>query len=246
MYHQHHGYTDGEFLVLCFMAAGFHCQITAETSTNTGNSQERGFRDSPEIVLCIVFINKHKHKGKRIYYYQVEYDNIHKSSFPEVVTMKKLCFLLVCVLLLAGCQAAPTFETMEDVYAPQPQSTPRQVALDLPEDVQTIVGDSGKLYLCDGYDITVETFVSGDLNSTVQLLTGFAPDALTMMETAVSDARRYECVWTAAGENGDTVGRAVVLDDGQYHYCVTVMSNADTAGDLTGVWQELLNSVHLK
>lgn len=159
--------------------------------------------------------------------------------------MKKLCFLLVFVLLLAGCQAAPTFETMEDVYAPQPQSTPRQVALDMPENVQTIVGDSGKLYLCEGYDITVETFASGDLNSTVQLLTGFAPDALTMLQTAASGVRRYECVWTAAGENGDTVGRAVVLDDGQYHYCVTVMSDADTAGEQAGAWQELLSSVKL-
>lgn len=159
--------------------------------------------------------------------------------------MKKVCFLLIFVLFLTGCQAAPTFEGVEDVYSPQPPNAPRRIALDLPEDVQTVAGDSGKLYLCDGYDVTVETFASGDLSNTVQLLTGFAPDALTMLQTAVSDARRYECVWTAAGENGDTVGRAVVLDDGQYHYCVTVMGNADTAGELADVWQELLNSVKL-
>jgi hypothetical protein len=159
--------------------------------------------------------------------------------------MKKLCFLLIFVLLLAGCQAAPTFETLDDVYAPQPQNAPRRIELDLPKEAQIIAGDSGKLYLCNGYDVTVETLSAGDLNSTVQLLTGFAPDALTMLQTATSDARRYECVWTAAGENGDTVGRAVVLDDGQYHYCVTVMSQADTAGELADVWQELLGSVRL-
>lgn len=159
--------------------------------------------------------------------------------------MKKLCFLLAFVLLLAGCQAAPTFEGVEDVYAPQPQSVPRQVSVALPKDVQTIASDSGKLYLCDGYDVTVETFASGDLGGTVQQLTGFAPDALTMLQTAASDVDRYECVWTATGENGDTVGRAVVLDDGQYHYCVTVMSNADTAGEQAGAWQELLSSVKL-
>jgi len=159
--------------------------------------------------------------------------------------MKKICLLIVFVFMLAGCQAAPTFETVEDVYAPQAQSAPRRVALELPADVQTIAGDSGKLYLCDGYDITVETFLSGDLNSTVQQLTGFAPATLTMLQTATSDARRYECVWTAAGESGDTVGRAVVLDDGQYHYCVTVMAQAAAAGELSGDWQKLLNSVHL-
>ena len=159
--------------------------------------------------------------------------------------MKKLCILLVFVLLLAGCQAAPTFETVDDVYAPQPQSAPREIALALPEDVQTIAGSSGKLYLCDGFDVTVETVAAGDLNKTLQMLTGFAPDALTMLQTAVSGMQRYECAWTAAGENGDTVGRAVVLDDGRYHYCVTVMGQADMAGELSADWQELLNSVYL-
>ncbi len=159
--------------------------------------------------------------------------------------MKKICFLFIFVLLLSGCKAAPTFETMDDVYASQLPNAPRQVALELPKDVQTIVGSSGKLYLCDGYDVTVETFSSGDLSSTIQQVTGFAPDALTMLQTAVSGVDRYECVWTAAGENGDIVGRAVVLDDGQYHYCVTVMGSADTAGELSADWQELLNSVKL-
>ena len=159
--------------------------------------------------------------------------------------MKKLCFLFAFVLMLTGCQAAPTFETTDDVYGPQPQSAPRQVGLELPEGVQTIASDHGKLYLCDGYDVTVQTHISGDLNSTLQQLTGFASDALTMLQTASSGVRRYECVWTAAGENGDTVGRAVVLDDGQYHYCVTVMANADAAGKLAPSWQELLNSIKL-
>jgi len=159
--------------------------------------------------------------------------------------MKKVCFLLIFVLLLTGCQAAQTFETVQDVYAPQTQNAPREVMLELPEHVQTIAGEGGKLYLCDGFDVTVETLASGNLSSTVQQLTGFAPDALTMLQTAVSDVDRYECVWTSAGENGDAVGRAVILDDGQYHYCVTVMSQADMAGELSEIWQELLNSVCL-
>lgn len=160
--------------------------------------------------------------------------------------MKKVCFLLIFVLLLAGCQSVQTFETVQDVYAPEAQNAPRKIALELPEGAQTVAGENGMLYLCEHFDVTVETFSSGDLSRTVQVLTGFAPDALTMMQTAVSDVLRYECVWTAAGENGDTVGRAVILDDGQYHYCVTVMSQADIVGTLAEVWQELLSSVRLK
>ena len=160
--------------------------------------------------------------------------------------MKKVCFLLIFVLLLAGCQSVQTFETIQDVYAPQAQAAPRKIALDLPDGAQTIAGDNGCLYLCENFDVTVETFASGDLALTVQTLTGFAPDALTMLQTSATNLHRYECAWTAAGENGDTVGRAVVLDDGQYHYCVTVMSQAEIAGTLLDVWQELLSSVRLK
>ncbi len=159
--------------------------------------------------------------------------------------MKKVCFLLVFLLCLTGCKAAQTFETVDDVYAPQPQSAPRQIDVTLPQDVLTIAGDSGNLYLCDGFEVTVETYSSGDLTQTVHALTGFAPDALTMLQTSVADVHRYECVWTTAGENGDAVGRAVVLDDGQYHYCVTVMCPADTAGELTEELQTVLSSVHL-
>ena len=157
--------------------------------------------------------------------------------------MKKVCFLLIFVLLLSGCQAVDTFETVRDVY--QVQSAPGNISLAVPATAQTVANDNGILYLCDGYEITVETMSSGNLTQTVQMLTGFAPDALTVMQTAVSGVNRYECVWSAAGESGDMVGRAVILDDGQYHYCVTVMSQAETAGELSSVWQELLSSVEL-
>lgn len=159
--------------------------------------------------------------------------------------MKKICFVLIIVLLLSGCQAAQTFEGVQDVYGPQQQAAPRKIELDLPKNAQTVAGSSGDLYLCDGYDVTVETFPSGDLPYTIQTLTGFAPNALTMLQTSASGVDRYECVWTAAGENGETVGRAVILDDGQYHYCVTVMAQAEGIGKLADAWQELLGSVHL-
>lgn len=160
--------------------------------------------------------------------------------------MKRICILLIFALCLCGCQAAQTFETVADVYAPQEPAEPRQMALTVPEDARVIGSESGRLYLCDGYEITLETMSAGDLNSTVRSLTGFPSDALTILETATAEIDRYECVWSAAGEGGDVVGRAVVLDDGEYHYCLTVTAPASSAGKLQQTWQLLLDSFSLE
>lgn len=161
--------------------------------------------------------------------------------------MKKICLLLMCVLCLSGCAAVETFETVADVYGEQGMLQPRQVLLEIPEDAaaQAIKSDDGTLYLCDGYEVTLQTMTAGDLNRTMRSLTGFDSDTLTMIETGLTDAARYECVWTAAGEGGDMVGRAVILDDGAYHYCVTVMASAEKAGALRETWQSLLDSFAL-
>lgn len=158
--------------------------------------------------------------------------------------MKKIGLLLVIMLCLGGCKAEETFETLSDVYGEQALAAKKEVVLTIPEDAaaQVIQSDSGTLYLCDGYEIAVQTMSAGDLNRTMQSLTGFEADALTVMETEQDEITRYECVWTAAGEGGDMVGRATVLDDGAYHYCVTVMAGAQEAGQLQQTWQTLLSS----
>lgn len=143
--------------------------------------------------------------------------------------MKKLCILLLCFLLLTGCTAAQTFETVDDVYAEQDLPEPKKVLLAAPKDADAVGGERRVLYLCDGYEITVETLQGGDINETLRQLTGFESDDLTVMETAQLGQNRYECVWTAAGEGGDMLGRAAVLDDGCYHYCVTVTGSAENS-----------------
>ena len=50
---------------------------------------------------------------------------------------------------------------------------------------------------------------------------------------------RYDCAWTAAGETGSRIGRATILDDGNYHYTMTVMADSADAGTLQETWQEL-------
>jgi hypothetical protein len=162
--------------------------------------------------------------------------------------MKRLWIIGVLMMMLCGCASVEDFETMKDVYAPQNLSDPAQISLIIPADAASPVMESenGKLYFCDGYEIMVQTMEAGDLNSTLESLTGYTKDSLTVIETMTDDVRRYECVWTAAGEAGDQVGRAVIMDDGSYHYCVSVMAHALESGSLQETWQELFTSFKIQ
>lgn len=153
--------------------------------------------------------------------------------------------LALALVFLPGCGAVGDFETLKDVYSPSAVTAAGKISLELPEEAVSpaFSGESGKLYFCDGYCLAVETLSGGDLNSTLKILTGYSRDALTVMQTQTGSMERYDCVWTAAGENGDQVGKAVVLSDGVYHYCVSVMAPATDAGSLQSAWQSVLGSV---
>lgn len=160
--------------------------------------------------------------------------------------MKKVCILLVVVLLLGGCAAQPVFETVSDqIDAPVPAQM-RQLQVMLPKEASAPTLQSeqaGKLYLCNGYTLTIQTMEAGDLDATMRSLTGFSREQMTVMETAKHGIKRYDCVWSAAGEGGDHVARAVILDDGSYHYAVTVMADFASAGDLASTWKSILDTV---
>ncbi len=156
--------------------------------------------------------------------------------------MKKFHWL-VLALVLAGCAAQPVYEPVEDVYAPVSVAQ-AQIRLDYPQEAAayTLAGENGSFYECDGYTLTVQTLRGGDLNATVETLTGYTAENLTLLEVGPG---RYECAWTGAGEGGDQVSRMVLLDDGAYHYAVTVMAPAQSAGALQEIWTALLSSVSL-
>lgn len=155
--------------------------------------------------------------------------------------------ILALALVLTGCQAVPTFETLGNVYASQDIPEQRAFSLSLPAEAaaQTITGDTGTIYFCDDYEIVVEILSAGDLDATVQTLTGFDADALTLMQTKSADHSCYECAWTSAAESGFQVGRAKILDDGIWHYCLSVFAPADDVGVLQDDWQELFDSFTL-
>ncbi len=157
-------------------------------------------------------------------------------------------FLLFCVLL-TGCSTTETFETLGPIQH-QPEAAPAMasVQLALPESaaVEAFGGGSESVYDCDSYTLVLQTFLSGDLHSTVKSLSGFSPENLTVMESGFGEVMRYDWVWTAAGESGDMICRASVLDDGNYHYCISTLASAQDAGVLATEWNKLFSSFSLE
>lgn len=154
--------------------------------------------------------------------------------------MKRLMIMVLIVLMLTGCGAKQTLETVDDVYVTQLQAETKKVSLSLPEDaVLMMVNGEKRLYFCGGYELYLETFSSSSIETTLQMLTGYNRSSLTVMEIPGLEVMRYECVWTAAAEAGDMVGRTVILDDGYYHYCLSVITSANEAGSLQETWNDL-------
>ncbi|MBE6958673.1 MAG: hypothetical protein E7447_05950 [Ruminococcaceae bacterium] len=160
--------------------------------------------------------------------------------------MKKLCVILVMMLLLTGC-SLQTFEKVEDQNDVQAMASPAKFLLDLPETAAApaMQSGTGKIYFCGDYDIAVEILPSGNLSNTLQTLTGYEKEELELVKTVRSGVACYEGVWSAAGEAGDHIGRVLVLDDGNFHYCVSILAPAETAGECVEEWNTVLSSVAL-
>ena len=161
--------------------------------------------------------------------------------------MKKYVLFLLILVLLTGCGSEATFETVADEWVQSAAAPVREILVTLPEDAAVSVSESeyGCLYQCDGYEIAIQTLEAGDLDATLRTVTGYSREDLTVMETKLADIRRYDLVWSCMGEQGELVGRARVLDDGNYHYVLTVLAQADRAAELEGVIADLFRSYAL-
>lgn len=158
--------------------------------------------------------------------------------------MKRWVCICLFIMLLSGCGAEETMETVNDEWIVPAMAQPRQVSVRLPEDAAAPVleQDDRRIYMAQDYEIMLETLASGDLASTIRTLSGYDRDQLTVVETRQGDADRYEFVWTTAGERGDRLGRAVILDDGDYHYCMSVLRDA---GETQILWRDVFSSFSL-
>ncbi len=162
--------------------------------------------------------------------------------------MKKLWVIPLIALLLAGCGKKQTLETITDVPDTPVVSAVRRIQVQLPPELSspTLEGeDTGTLYLCDDYSITVQTLESGDLKRTIRDTTGMNKDNLQIIQTKQGDVKRYQWVWSTTGENGVQVGRGCILDDGAYHYVLTALTDEGKAEMVQSQWKEIFASFTL-
>ena len=163
--------------------------------------------------------------------------------------MKKICWLLLVALLLCGCSNREVLETVSDELLLDTVAPQKTLSVKLPSDALSAAmaaEDGAQLYFCDGYVLTLQTVPAGDLDRTARALCGFDRERLTVMETRLGGLKRYDWTWTSAGEGGAQVGRAAVLDDGDHHYCMTVMADETGSGDLDTRWDALFASMALR
>lgn len=160
--------------------------------------------------------------------------------------MRRLMVILLLSVILCGCKSQESYETMMDTPQQPEQPEKMVILLNLPEEAaeQTMnAEESGSVYFCDDYVLTVQTRQGGDLQRTILETTGFLPEQLPIIETMQGNLKRYVCVWTAAGETGNQVGRLALLDDGAYHYVLTAMAEEACAGKLSEeVWDSVFGS----
>ena len=160
----------------------------------------------------------------------------------------KVILVLLMAALLCGCGAEPAWENVEDVIPVEPVAPVQQLYVHMPVEAATptFADDSkGELYLCNGYTLTKQILPSGDMEKTVKTVSGLDKSQLQIMQTTQADADRYDFVWTSATEEGLQLGRACILDDGDYHYVVSTMAGEERAGELRDTWQEIFESCSL-
>ena len=155
--------------------------------------------------------------------------------------MRKLVFLMVLMVGLYGCggEDAPVFETVDDEIL-VPAAEPAEIAVWLPEGAaeQTMAdGEAGACYVWDECELRVQTMDGGDIRTTLEGITGLSAEKLTVMEYERDGMQIYRTVWSATGEEGITLGRCMVADDGAYHYCVSLLSpeEADVSDDFAQI-----------
>lgn len=161
--------------------------------------------------------------------------------------MRKSLLWILLALLLTGCGAEETFETISDVPVQPVLAAPGEIRVELPGEtaIPAMESDTGRCYLASDYEIHIQTLEGGDIGRTIRTLSGFEKDGLTVMQTQRDGMQRYEFVWSCTGESGDRLGRAVILDDGCYHYTMTVLRDADTTESSQIVWRDVFDSFSL-
>lgn len=160
--------------------------------------------------------------------------------------MKRIVWILAAVLLISGCagREQPVMETVADEIVEPVAAEPKPMAVWLPDDAaaQTMAeGEAGECYLWGGSELRIQTLRGGDIRATLRTLTGLDPERLTVMEYERSGVQLYQTVWSCTSEEGVSLGRCMVADDGHYHYCISLVSpeEADVAEEYARICASL-------
>ena len=161
--------------------------------------------------------------------------------------MKKLWCGAVLACFLAGCTAEMTMETVADEQVLS-QSVVQEIRVDLPAEtvLPVMETDTGEIYICRDFEVWVETLPGGDLQRTVGLLTGFDLNDVTVMERQVEGKNRYDVAWSCVGETGPEVGRASIISEGEYHYCLAVQTPEENADQCREMFNGMFESFTLE
>ena len=226
---------------------GVHANQRTDAAAQRGNAHQCCFRYAPTIFSCFVLVHQHKQETQRIDYKQVKYPIFHKYDPLGGVIVKKCLLIFAMLLFLSGCGAEETMETISDDIITPVIAQMRQMFVELPEEAASPAVESGsdRLYLCENYEISIQTMESGDLSATIQTVCGYDLDDLTVMHTIQDGADCYEFVWSTMTEQGEFVGRAKILDDGNYHYILTVLGQAEKARSNHPVWLYMFDTFTL-
>ena len=159
----------------------------------------------------------------------------------------KIVAVFLLAVLLTGCGKAVVYETVTDEAAQSVSAQPREILFDLAQEpvLPAMESDGGTLYLCGDFDVMVHTCQSGDLSNTVREVSGFLPEELTVIQTGTGDVNRYEFVWTSATDFGQQIGRATILDDGNYHYILSATVDAELMEEYQEIWNGIFESFQL-
>lgn len=154
--------------------------------------------------------------------------------------MKTLTWMIVLMMCLSGCgnDAEPVFETVDDEIVEIVAAEPAPVSVWLPDGAAAqTMAEAGECYVWDECELRIQTLDGGDIHATLETLTGLSAEKLTVMEYERDGLQIYQTVWSMTGEEGITLGRCMVADDGNYHYCVSLLSPeaTDVAGDFAQI-----------
>ena len=149
--------------------------------------------------------------------------------------------------MLTGC-GKEVYETMSDLYEVPKDLKPAEVLLMLPQEAALMTAkeaSNDRFYLCKDFTLSVRTLPGGDLEKTLKEVSGYAKEQLSLVCLNLEELKRYEFVWAVAGEQGDELARAVILDDGVFHYVLTLQAPAEQVSQLQQTWKELIDTFSL-